>query len=88
MSNDLQTVAVVQNGEKLATLKTGRTGGLPYTGTGWYRTNFDTVTEKSIELLFDGAMSRTCTCSRENLLYSSSHTTVKAKGLKSASIAL
>ena len=28
-SNDLQTVAVVQNGEKTASDKTGRTGGLP-----------------------------------------------------------
>lgn len=36
-SNDLQTVAVVQDGEKVATEKTGRTGGLPYMGKGTYR---------------------------------------------------
>ncbi len=37
---DLQKVAVTQNGEKVATWKTGRTGGLPYVGVGWYRTSF------------------------------------------------
>ena len=37
---DLQNVAVTQNGEQEATLKTGRTGGLPYIGVGWYRTTF------------------------------------------------
>src|SRR5690606_41533114 len=31
-SHDLQEVAVTQNGEKVATVKTGRTGGLPYAG--------------------------------------------------------
>ena len=36
-ANDLQTVAVVQNGETNATEKTGRTGGLPYIGKGAYR---------------------------------------------------
>ena len=41
MNNDLQNVAVTQNFEKKASLKTGRTGGLPYVGTGWYRTSFD-----------------------------------------------
>ncbi len=39
--HDLQNVAVTQNGEKEASLKTGRTGGLPYIGVGWYRTTFD-----------------------------------------------
>lgn len=56
--NDLQKVAVVQNGEKVATLKTGRTGGLPYMGVGWYRTTFDTVEGSDMELIFDGAMSQ------------------------------
>ena len=37
-SYDLQKVAVEQNGEKEETWKTGRTGGLPYVGKGWYRT--------------------------------------------------
>src|SRR5210317_660451 len=35
---DKQTVAIVQNGEEVATEKTGRTGALPYIGEGWYRT--------------------------------------------------
>jgi beta-galactosidase len=38
---DLQNVAVTQNGEKKASVKTGRTGGLPYVGIGWYRRKFD-----------------------------------------------
>ena len=36
--HDLQEVAIIQNGEKVPTVKTGRTGGLPYMGIGWYRT--------------------------------------------------
>ena len=36
-ANDLQTVAVEQNGETVPTEKTGRTGGLPYIGKGTYR---------------------------------------------------
>ncbi|MDI3504806.1 MAG: beta-galactosidase [Bacteroidota bacterium] len=36
--HDLQEVAIIQNGEKVPTVKTGRTGGLPYMGVGWYRT--------------------------------------------------
>lgn len=32
---DKQTVAITQNGEQVATEKTGRTGALPYIGTGW-----------------------------------------------------
>ena len=56
-NNDLQKVAVTQDGEKKATLKTGRSGGLPYMGTGWYRTTFDAAPGKCVELLFDGAMS-------------------------------
>jgi beta-galactosidase len=59
--HDLQTVAVVQNGETVASAKTGRTGGLPYTGVGWYRNTFDVAgfhkEEKRVTLLFDGAMS-------------------------------
>ncbi|WP_369685056.1 sugar-binding domain-containing protein, partial [Bacteroides caecimuris] len=57
MNNDLQNVAVTQNFEKKASLKTGRTGGLPYVGTGWYRTCFDAPADKEVTLLFDGAMS-------------------------------
>ena len=59
--NDLQQVAVSQNLEKTASLKTGRTGGLPYVGIGWYRTTFDVegfnAENKSVSILFDGAMS-------------------------------
>lgn len=64
-SNDLQEVAIIQNMEKTASVKTGRTGGLPYVGIGWYRRTFDvgfpgTRTEgndRRATLLFDGAMS-------------------------------
>lgn len=38
--NDLQNVAITQNFETQASVKTGRTGGLPYVGVGWYRTTF------------------------------------------------
>ncbi|MCM1501879.1 MAG: DUF4982 domain-containing protein [Bacteroidales bacterium] len=55
--HDLQNVAVTQNLETKASLKTGRTGGLPYTGTGWYRRVFDVRPGKRAILLFDGAMS-------------------------------
>src|SRR5688572_15214411 len=34
---DKQVVAIEQNGEKVATEKTGRTGALPYIGEAWYR---------------------------------------------------
>ncbi|MBD5233330.1 MAG: glycoside hydrolase family 2 protein [Bacteroidales bacterium] len=54
---DLQTVAVTQDGETKATLKTGRSGGLPYMGTGWYRTTFDAAPGRMVSLVFDGAMS-------------------------------
>ena len=55
--HDLQEVAVTQNFETQATVKTGRTGGLPYMGVGWYRTTFNTTPGKQVTLLFDGAMS-------------------------------
>lgn len=57
--HDLQVVAVEQNGETAATIKTGRTGGLPFIGKGTYRTIFqlpDTV-GRSVTLVFDGVMS-------------------------------
>ena len=60
-ANDLQTVAVVQNGEDVATEKTGRTGGLPYMGKGTYRRTLDigaeTLDGRKHILYFDGAMS-------------------------------
>lgn len=55
--NDLQHVTITQNGEKVPTTKTGRTGGLPYAGVGWYRTSFDVEAGKITTLIFDGAMS-------------------------------
>lgn len=55
-NNDLQNVAVTQNFETQASLKTGRTGGLPYVGTGWYRTTFHSTPGKQTTLIFDGAM--------------------------------
>lgn len=57
---DKQTVAIVQNGEEVATEKTGRTGALPYIGIGWYRNQFfipNFSAEKKVILLFEGAMS-------------------------------
>ena len=55
--NDLQYKAVIENGETKATWKTGRTGGLPYEGVGWYRTTFDASKSGRTTLIFDGAMS-------------------------------
>ncbi len=59
--HDLQTVAITQNMEEQASEKTGRTGGLPYVGTGWYRRTFDVAgfdaASQRVTLLFDGAMS-------------------------------
>ncbi len=57
---DKQTVAIVQNNEKVATEKTGRTGALPYIGTGWYRNRFklpESLNGKKVLILFEGAMS-------------------------------
>ncbi|MDE6340533.1 MAG: DUF4982 domain-containing protein [Muribaculaceae bacterium] len=58
-SNDLQKVTIEQNGETEATWKTGRTGGLPYVGKGYYKTTFELgdTAGKSQALIFDGAMS-------------------------------
>lgn len=57
--HDLQEVAVTQNFETTASVKTGRTGGLPYVGIGWYRTHFEvnSANNKKVTLIFDGAMS-------------------------------
>ena len=58
-ANDLQTVAVEQNGETEETVKTGRTGGLPFIGKGAYRRSFhvDDPSKDVTTLVFDGAMS-------------------------------
>ena len=58
-ANDLQTVAVIQNGETEATEKTGRSGGLPWMGKGTYEcsVNISKADDRVYTLLFDGAMS-------------------------------
>ncbi len=59
-NNDLQKVQIVQNGEQDESVKSGRTGGLPFVGTGWYRIKFtvpDFIEGKKATILFDGAMS-------------------------------
>ncbi|MBR4644771.1 MAG: DUF4982 domain-containing protein [Bacteroidaceae bacterium] len=56
---DMQTVAIVQNGETEATEKTGRSGALPWIGEGFYKRTF-TIPQNfdgHAELVFDGAMS-------------------------------
>ena len=59
-ANDLQTVAIEQNGETEATEKTGRSGGLPWMGKGVYQCSVDIqkAPGKAWTLLFDGAMSQ------------------------------
>ena len=58
--NDKQHTAILQDGQTDPMEHAGRTGGLPFTGAGWYRTYFD-VPEMDgglrCTLLFDGAMS-------------------------------
>ena len=56
-SNDLQVVAITQNGETEASEKTARSGGLPWAGEGVYRIALDLPARKHAEILFDGAMS-------------------------------
>jgi len=55
---DMQTVAIVQNGETEATEKTGRSGALPWIGKGYYKRTFSVPSgfKGHAELLFDGAM--------------------------------
>ena len=68
-ANDLQNVTVWQNGATFPSIKTGRTGGLPYMGSAWYKTIVDLPSTGAADLqrsnlpstnyflLFDGAMS-------------------------------
>ena len=59
-NNDKQHVAISQDGQKEAMEHAGRTGGLPFVGTGWYRLKFDAPTfapGKKATLIVDGAMS-------------------------------
>lgn len=60
VNNDKQLAAIAQDGQKEALEHAGRTGGLPFVGTGWYRLNFDApafAKGKKATLIFDGAMS-------------------------------
>src|SRR5699024_7675518 len=41
INNDKQEMAITQDGQTEALEHAGRTGGLPFVGTGWYRLNFD-----------------------------------------------
>ena len=59
-NNDLQKVAIVQDGQETEMAHAGRTGGLPFVGTGWYRPKFEVpefTKDKKATLIFDGAMS-------------------------------
>ena len=40
-NNDRQFMAIEQDGQKEAQNQSGRTGGLPFVGVGWYRLYFD-----------------------------------------------
>lgn len=59
-NNDKQHMAIAQDGQKEALEHAGRTGGLPFVGVGWYRTNVQLdadIKNKTSILQFDGAMS-------------------------------
>jgi len=54
---DLQVVAIEQNGEKVASEKSGRSGSLPWIGAGFYQRNlYIPAGYGHAELVFDGAM--------------------------------
>ena len=60
VDNDKQHTAIVQDGQSDPMEHAGRTGGLPFVGTGWYRLDFEmpALTDgRRCTLLFDGAMS-------------------------------
>lgn len=61
MNIDMQWVQVIEDGEKRAQLRTGRTGALPCFGVGWYRKTLPVSASdqgKRIFVEFDGAMSQ------------------------------
>ena len=58
--NDKQHLAIAQDGQKEAMEHAGRTGGLPFVGTGWYRRSLEIPSDlgdRRAFLRFDGAMS-------------------------------
>ena len=59
-NNDVQRMAIVQDGQTESIEHYGRTGGLPFTGVGWYRNSFTLPSYSKgnrVYILFDGAMS-------------------------------
>ena len=59
-NNDLQNVAISQDGQVKPSEHAGRTGGLPFVGVGWYRNKFTLPSfnkNKKVSIVFDGAMS-------------------------------
>ncbi|WP_392448702.1 DUF4982 domain-containing protein [Capnocytophaga canis] len=60
IENDVQRTAIKQDGQVAPIEHSGRTGGLPFVGVGWYRTSFDVAdfnADKKVFIKFDGAMS-------------------------------
>lgn len=60
MRIDMQSVQVLEDGDKAPKMRTGRTGALPAFGVGYYRTRIDSgecMKGKRIHIEFDGAMS-------------------------------
>ena len=59
-SHDAQKIMVMEDGERVPKIRTGRTGGLPHIGIGWYRKEIRIPASfegKQIQIEFDGAMS-------------------------------
>jgi len=59
-STDAQETMVIEDGERVPKMRTGRTGGLPHIGIGWYRKALDipsSLKNARIHVEFDGAMS-------------------------------
>lgn len=60
VEHDKQNLAIAQDGQKEAMEHAGRTGGLPFVGTGWYRTKLNIpqhLGDRRVRIIFDGAMS-------------------------------
>lgn len=60
MAIDIQNVKVLEDGDSVSFIRTGRTGALPSFGTGWYRKHFSSNNFRKgrhYHLEFDGAMS-------------------------------
>ncbi len=57
---DAQKTMVTEDGERVPKMRTGRTGGLPHIGIGWYRKTLNipsSYKNQRINIEFDGAMS-------------------------------